>query len=75
MAAKFSRYIALTGHPASYVDGKVVQGEAASASDMMRAALRLPIEPDERPAVQADSLEAREPGTQADLAGAAGPCA
>lgn len=61
MAAKFSRHIALTGHLASYVDGKVAGGEYASASDMVRAALRLLIERDEERAARAGSPEGKRP--------------
>jgi antitoxin ParD1/3/4 len=46
MAAKHSRHIALTGPLAAYVDEQVLQGKYASASDIVRAALRLLIERD-----------------------------
>jgi antitoxin ParD1/3/4 len=46
MAAKYSRHIALTGPLASYVDSQVVDGNYASASEIVRAALRLLIEHD-----------------------------
>lgn len=46
MPAKHSRHIALTGPLQDYVDGLVAQGEYASASDVVRAALRLMIERD-----------------------------
>jgi antitoxin ParD1/3/4 len=41
MAAKFSRHIALAGPLAEYVDAQVAKGEYASASEMVRAALRI----------------------------------
>jgi signal transduction histidine kinase len=41
MVAKHSRHIALTGLLADYVAGEVMKGEYASASDMVRTALRL----------------------------------
>lgn len=47
MAARHPRHIALTGPLAEYVDHQVAQGEYASASEMVRAALRLLIEHDE----------------------------
>ena len=47
MAAKHSRHIALTGPLAQYVERQVSAGEYASASEMIRAALRLLIERDQ----------------------------
>jgi antitoxin ParD1/3/4 len=47
MAARHPRHIALTGPLAKYVDHQVAQGEYASASEMVRVALRLLIERDE----------------------------
>ncbi|MBO1023017.1 type II toxin-antitoxin system ParD family antitoxin [Methylobacterium sp. SD274] len=47
MAARHPRHIALTGPLAEYVDHQVAQGEYASASEMVRVALRLLIERDE----------------------------
>ncbi|MFE1603287.1 ribbon-helix-helix domain-containing protein [Methylobacterium sp. ID0610] len=41
MAAKHSRHIALTAPLADFVDEQVAKGEYASASEMVRAALRL----------------------------------
>ncbi|AWN40748.1 type II toxin-antitoxin system ParD family antitoxin [Methylobacterium durans] len=46
MAAKHSRHIALTGPLAEYVEAQVARGEYASASEMVRAALRLLMERD-----------------------------
>lgn len=47
MAAKHSRHIALTSPLALYVESKVAAGEYASASEMVRAALRLLLERDQ----------------------------
>ena len=47
MAAKHSRHIALTGPLAVYVESQVSAGEYASASEMVRAALRLLMERDQ----------------------------
>ena len=55
MTAKHSRHIALTGPLASYVDRKVACGEYASASEVVRAALRLLVE---RDGVQAAKVSA-----------------
>ncbi|MBT2795282.1 type II toxin-antitoxin system ParD family antitoxin [Paraburkholderia strydomiana] len=41
MTARYPRHIALTGPLASYVDHKVASGEYASASEVIRTALRL----------------------------------
>ncbi|MGI4800606.1 MAG: type II toxin-antitoxin system ParD family antitoxin [Janthinobacterium lividum] len=46
MTAKYPRHIALTGSMASYIDGKIAKGEYASASEVIRTALRLLIERD-----------------------------
>lgn len=58
MAAKHSRHIALTGPLAVYVESQVSAGEYASASEMVRAALRLLMERDQaraRPASDSGS--------------------
>lgn len=47
MAAKHSRHIALTEPLIAYVEAQVAKGEYTSASEMVRAALRLLIERDE----------------------------
>ena len=47
MAAKHSRHIALTGPLAAYVETQVSTGEYASASEMVRVALRLLMERDQ----------------------------
>ena len=62
MTAKHPRHIALTGPLASYVDSKVACGEYASASEVVRAALRLLVERDERRAARV-STAARESQT------------
>ena len=49
MTAKYPRHIALTGSLAGYIDGKVASGEYASASEVIRTALRLLIERDTAP--------------------------
>jgi antitoxin ParD1/3/4 len=41
MAARHSRHIAMTTPLAEFVDGQVEQGQYASASELVRAALRL----------------------------------
>ncbi|WP_267427222.1 type II toxin-antitoxin system ParD family antitoxin [Methylobacterium sp. GC_Met_2] len=41
MPAKHSRHIALTGPHAEWIDGQVANGEYASASDVIRTAIRL----------------------------------
>ena len=41
MPAKHSRHIALTGPLTEWVDSQVAQGEYASTSDVIRAAIRL----------------------------------
>lgn len=41
MTATYPRHIALTGPLADFVDVKVANGEYASASEVIRAALRL----------------------------------
>ncbi|MGI4796578.1 MAG: type II toxin-antitoxin system ParD family antitoxin [Janthinobacterium lividum] len=46
MVAKYPRHIALTKPLAGYVDDKVACGEYASASEVVRTALRLLIERD-----------------------------
>ena len=46
MVARYPRHIALTKPLASYVDDKVACGEYASASEVVRTALRLLIERD-----------------------------
>ena len=56
MAAKHSRHIALTGPLARYVENQVATGVYASASEVVRAGLRLLIERDE--ARLANSLKA-----------------
>ncbi len=52
MTAKHPRHIALTGPLASYIDNKVACGEYASASEVVRAALRLLVERDETQAAR-----------------------
>ena len=47
MAAKHSRHIALTEPLITYVEAQVANGEYTSASEFVRAALRLLIERDE----------------------------
>jgi antitoxin ParD1/3/4 len=47
MTAKHSRHIALTGPLARYVENQVTTGVYASASEVVRAGLRLLIERDE----------------------------
>ena len=47
MAAKFSQHVALTGPLARYVAERVAGGEYATASEVIRACLRLMIERDE----------------------------
>lgn len=47
MVAKYSRHIALTGLLAQYVERQVSTGEYASASEMVRTALRLLMEHDQ----------------------------
>jgi len=59
MTAKHPRHIALTGPLASYIDSKVACGEYASASEVVRAALRLLVERDERQAARVNAA-ARE---------------
>ena len=61
MTAKHPRHIALTGPLASYVDSKVACGEYASASEVVRAALRLLVERDE---TQAARVSAAARGSQ-----------
>ncbi len=56
MAAKHSRHIALTGPLESYVEERVARGDYASASEMVRAGLKLLKERDE-----AQALRARRP--------------
>ena len=41
MPAKHSRHIALTGPLAQWVDSQVSEGEYTSASDLIRTAIRL----------------------------------
>lgn len=53
MAAKHLRHIALTRPPAQYVDDQVAQGRHASASQIVRGALRLLIKHEEDPAALA----------------------
>ena len=55
MTAKHPRHIALTGPLASYVDSKVACGEYASASEVVRAALRLLVERDEMRAARVNA--------------------
>ena len=55
MTAKHPRHIALTGPLASCVDRKVACGEYASASEVVRAALRLLVERDEMRAARASA--------------------
>ena len=55
MTAKHPRHIALTGPLASYIDSKVACGEYASASEVVRAALRLLVERDEMRAARVNS--------------------
>ena len=57
MTAKHPRHIALTGPLASYVDRKVACGEYASASEVVRAALRLLVERDEMRAAKVSAAE------------------
>jgi antitoxin ParD1/3/4 len=52
MAAKHSRHIALTGPLESYVEERVARGDYASASEMVRAGLKLLKERDERRAAR-----------------------
>jgi antitoxin ParD1/3/4 len=47
MTAKYSRHVALTGPLARYVEDQVATGVYASASEVVRAGLRLLIERDE----------------------------
>jgi antitoxin ParD1/3/4 len=47
MTAKHSRHVALTGPLARYVENQVATGVYASASEVVRAGLRLLIERDE----------------------------
>ncbi|WP_267425905.1 type II toxin-antitoxin system ParD family antitoxin [Methylobacterium sp. GC_Met_2] len=47
MAAKFSQHVALTAPLARYVADQVEKGEYATASEVIRAGLRLLIERDE----------------------------
>jgi antitoxin ParD1/3/4 len=58
MAAKHSRHIALTGPLAEFVDEQVAKGQYASASEMVRTALRLLMERD-RSATRSGSGELR----------------
>ena len=60
MVAKHSRHIALTGPLAQYVERQVSAGEYASASEMVRAALRLLMEHD-----QARAKPASDSGSEA----------
>lgn len=53
MAAKHPRHIALTRPLARYVHDQVARGRYASASEIVRAALRLLIERDEAAAARA----------------------
>ncbi|TPG52492.1 type II toxin-antitoxin system ParD family antitoxin [Roseomonas nepalensis] len=57
MAAKHSRHIALTGSLARYVDDRIARGDYASASEMVRAGLRLLIEQDETRAAETGRAE------------------
>ena len=41
MTAKHSRHVALTGHPARYVENQVATGVYASTSEVVRSGLRL----------------------------------
>ncbi|WP_020493658.1 type II toxin-antitoxin system ParD family antitoxin [Methylobacterium sp. WSM2598] len=56
MAAKHSRHIALTAPLAEFVDHQVAKGEYASASEMVRTALRLLMER-ERSATRSGSVD------------------
>jgi antitoxin ParD1/3/4 len=56
MAAKHSRHIALTEPLESYVEERVARGDYASASEMVRAGLKLLKERDETQAVRAERL-------------------
>lgn len=64
MTAKHPRHIALTGPLANYVNGKVATGEYASASELIRAALRLLIEHEAAKALTTGTASSNPPPPQ-----------
>ena len=55
MPAKHTRHIALTGPLAEWVDSQVAQGEYTSVSDLIRTAIRLLREQDQKRRGRADA--------------------
>lgn len=60
MAAKHSHHVALTPAHAEYIAAQVAKGHYASASEVVRAGLRLLIERDAASATQAPTRSATE---------------
>ncbi|SDM89201.1 putative addiction module antidote protein, CC2985 family [Methylobacterium phyllostachyos] len=62
MAAKFSQHVALTAPLARYVADQIARGEYATASEVIRAGLRLLIERDEDRALARAGRDSRPVG-------------
>ena len=62
MPAKHSRHIALTGPLAEWMDSQVAEGEYTSVSDLIRTAIRLLREQDQKRRAGAGAI----PSTTAD---------